>query len=85
MRVSFLFSVTHSPRGCCFWSLQNLGVRGNGGDPAFLKEMIENKFLGKKVGKGFFLYDKKGKRQGLNPDVAPLMAKYTEGRPDVCV
>ena len=64
---------------------QNLGERMAGGDPAFLQELVANKFLGKKTGKGFFLYDKKGKRQGLNEVVAPILAKYTAGRPDVCI
>lgn len=64
--------------------MQHLGVRVAGGDPAFLQELVDNKFLGKKTGKGFFLYDKRGKRQGLNEAVAPILAKYSAGRPDVC-
>lgn len=62
-----------------------MGIRAAGGDPQFLQDMINAKFLGKKIGKGFFLYDKRGKRQGLNPEVAPILANYTAGRPDVRV
>ena len=32
--------------------------------------MVENNFLGKKTGKGFYLYDENGKSTGINPAVA---------------
>jgi 3-hydroxyacyl-CoA dehydrogenase len=64
--------------------VQHLGVRTAGGDPQFLQDMIAAKFLGKKVGKGYFLYDAKGKRQGVNTEVQPILEKYMAGRPDVC-
>ncbi|KNC86062.1 hypothetical protein SARC_01785 [Sphaeroforma arctica JP610] len=61
---------------------QHLGNRMIGGDPALLGEMIDAKFHGKKTGKGFFLYDKKGKNQGLNPEIEGLIKKYSAGRID---
>jgi 3-hydroxyacyl-CoA dehydrogenase/enoyl-CoA hydratase/3-hydroxybutyryl-CoA epimerase len=39
---------------------------------AYLKA---NKILGKKSGKGFYLYDENGKRKGLNPDVLAQLPK----------
>jgi 3-hydroxyacyl-CoA dehydrogenase/enoyl-CoA hydratase/3-hydroxybutyryl-CoA epimerase len=40
------------------------------GPLALFKVLKEQKLLGKKAKKGFFLYDEKGKRQELNPDIA---------------
>eukprot|EP01134_Creolimax_fragrantissima_P000849 CFRG0849T1 len=61
---------------------KHLETRMVGGDPQFLQEMINKNFLGKKSSKGFFLYDKKGKNLGLNPEVAPLVERFSAGRID---
>jgi len=36
-------------------------------------KLVEKKFLGKKTSKGFYLYDEKGKVNGLNPEVQELL------------
>ena len=46
---------------------EGLGERAK--DSGQAKSMIEKNFLGKKTGKGFYLYDSKGKVQGINPEV----------------
>lgn len=33
----------------------------------------EKKFSGKKGGKGIYVYDKKGRKQGLNPEIQPIL------------
>lgn len=59
---------------------QHLGDRMRGPDGEMLQEMVREGALGRKAGKGFFVYgDKKGKRE-INPDASRLLAKYREGR-----
>lgn len=59
---------------------QHLGDRMRGPDGEMLQEMVRDGALGRKAGKGFFVYgDKKGKRE-INPDASRLLAKYREGR-----
>lgn len=44
-----------------------------GGNPAFMSKMVEKGILGRKVGKGFYLYPKDAKKgskeKALNPEV----------------
>lgn len=57
----------------------SLGERMGAGDPAVLKELVAAGILGRKNGKGFFLYPakpKKGAKKELNPEVAGVLAKY---------
>jgi 3-hydroxyacyl-CoA dehydrogenase/enoyl-CoA hydratase/3-hydroxybutyryl-CoA epimerase len=54
-----------------------LGARLN--PPAILEFIQTNKLLGKKGGKGIYLYDERGKRLGFNPEfVAALPAANTQ-------
>ena len=50
---------------------EGLGDRAK--DSGQAKEMIEKGFLGKKSGKGFYIYDEKGKSLGLNEEVLALL------------
>ena len=50
-----------------FLSNADLGVRMEGGDVSIMKNLVEKGYLGKKAGKGFYLYDSKGKKT-VNPD-----------------
>jgi len=59
---------------------QHLGDRMLGGDPAFLTEMMDRKFLGRKTGTGFFTYSS-AKSKPLNPAAVELVNKYRAGRP----
>eukprot|EP01119_Soliformovum_irregulare_P005222 TRINITY_DN167_c0_g1_i1.p1 TRINITY_DN167_c0_g1~~TRINITY_DN167_c0_g1_i1.p1 ORF type:complete len:776 (-),score=290.23 TRINITY_DN167_c0_g1_i1:117-2444(-) len=45
-----------------------------------INDMVEAKFLGKKSGKGFYLYD--GKKKSPNPEAAAIIKKYTVGEND---
>ena len=59
-----------------FMSKADLGVRMDGGDPSFLKGMIDKGMVGRKSGKGFYLYPKdakKGATKQLNPEVVELI------------
>ena len=47
---------------------EGLGDRAK--DSGQSKFMVENNFLGKKAGKGFYLYDEDGRSTGINPAVA---------------
>ncbi|HXH73951.1 MAG TPA: 3-hydroxyacyl-CoA dehydrogenase NAD-binding domain-containing protein [Bacteriovoracaceae bacterium] len=50
---------------------EGLGVRAT---PSMLaSQLYDAKLLGKKNGKGFYLYDEKGKVTGKNPDIAKLL------------
>lgn len=55
-----------------------LGVRMNGGDIKLFEEMIEQGFMGKKSGKGFFVQPPKGKKakKTLNADAMNIVKKY---------
>merc|ERR1719154_1059457 len=54
-----------------------LGPRCGGSDVGVLKTMVEKGFLGRKSGKGFFLYQgKKGKRE-MNPDALEILKQFS--------
>jgi enoyl-CoA hydratase/long-chain 3-hydroxyacyl-CoA dehydrogenase len=58
-----------------FMSKADLGVRMQGGDPAFIDSMVEKGWLGRKTGKGFYLYPKNAKKgeKHLNPEMLEMV------------
>ncbi len=59
----------------------DLGVRMHGGDPTMISEMVKKGWLGRKSGKGFFLYPKdakKGAAKQLNPEVVSMIKELRE-------
>lgn len=66
-----------------FMSKADLGVRMAGGNREFFKVMIEKGFLGRKAGKGFYLYPKdakKGAKKEMNPEVVQLLKQFREAQ-----
>ena len=62
-----------------FMSKADLGVRMAGGNPAMMTKMVEKGWLGRKAGKGFYVYPKdakKGAKKQLNTEVAPLIKEF---------
>jgi enoyl-CoA hydratase/long-chain 3-hydroxyacyl-CoA dehydrogenase len=72
-----------------FMSKADLGVRMQGGDPTILAAMVEKGMLGKKTGKGFYVYPaelKKGsKGKILNSEVSAMIKQIQTGNGDVSV
>jgi enoyl-CoA hydratase/long-chain 3-hydroxyacyl-CoA dehydrogenase len=61
-----------------FMSKADLGVRMEGGNPDFIPMMVEKGFLGRKAGKGFYMYPKdakKGAPKQVNPEVAKVITE----------
>lgn len=56
---------------------KTLGARLGGANPEVLKEMVEQRMLGRKSGKGIFMYDDpKSKTRNVNPDAQTLIQKF---------
>lgn len=61
-----------------FMSKADLGVRMQGGDTGLMSKMVEKGWLGRKSGKGFYLYPakpQKGAAKQLNQEVVAELAK----------
>mmetsp|Transcript_24158 Transcript_24158/g.72076 ORF Transcript_24158/g.72076 Transcript_24158/m.72076 type:complete len:686 (+) Transcript_24158:241-2298(+) len=57
----------------------DLGVRVAAGDATFFDEVIANNWLGRKTGKGMFVYE--GKKKEEHEDMVTLLEKYRAMRP----
>lgn len=61
-----------------FMSKADLGVRMQGGDTGVMSKMVEKGWLGRKSGKGFYMYPPKpakGAAKQLNPEVVAELSK----------
>ena len=64
-------------------SKADLGVRMEGGNPEMMKQMVDRGWLGRKTGKGFYLYPKnpkKGDKKQINPEVVTLLNQQLKER-----
>jgi len=68
-----------------FLSKADLGKRMSGGNSALMNDMVSKGLLGQKTGKGFFTYDKKGKKLQLNPDVVQMVKEIKKKDSDLSV
>ncbi|XP_063239413.1 trifunctional enzyme subunit alpha, mitochondrial [Bacillus rossius redtenbacheri] len=56
---------------------QAFGPRFGGGDNSILKDFVQRGFLGRKSGKGCYVYEKGSKNRDVNDAVLDLMKKYS--------
>lgn len=71
-----------------FMRKADLGVRMSGGNPQFMEQMVARGMLGRKAGKGFYLYPKNGKKgaaKQLNPEAIALIKELRGDVPAVKV
>nr|CAD7395576.1 unnamed protein product [Timema cristinae] len=52
------------------------GERFSGGNPQILKDMVQKGFLGRKSGKGYYVYHKGSKHRDVNDEVAEILNKH---------
>jgi len=57
-----------------FLSDADLGVRMTGGDINLMKNMTKKGWLGKKSGKGFYVYN--GKKKSINPEIQDILEEF---------
>ncbi|NXA39922.1 ECHA enzyme, partial [Eudromia elegans] len=61
------------------------GERFGGGSTEVLKAMLEKGFLGRKAGKGFYVYQEGVKNRSVNSPVEELLKRFKlQGKPEVC-
>nr|MBE5726439.1 mitochondrial trifunctional protein alpha subunit [Cucujiformia] len=53
------------------------GERFGGGDLGIMKDLVKAGFLGRKSGKGMFLYEAGSKRKEVNPDALEIVKRYS--------
>ncbi|XP_060522777.1 trifunctional enzyme subunit alpha, mitochondrial [Cylas formicarius] len=56
---------------------QVFGERFGGGDINILNDVVKAGFLGRKSGKGVFVYEKASKNRDVNPEVLDILKKYS--------
>nr|CAD7585759.1 unnamed protein product [Timema genevievae] len=52
------------------------GERFSGGNPQILKDMVQKGFLGRKSGKGYYVYHKGSKHRDVNDEVSEILNKH---------
>nr|NVI75847.1 mitochondrial trifunctional protein alpha subunit [Cucujiformia] len=53
------------------------GERFGGGDLEIMKDFVKSGFLGRKSGKGIFIYEKGSKSRDLNPEALDILKRYS--------
>lgn len=53
------------------------GERLSGGDLGVMKDIVQAGFLGRKSGKGIFVYEKGSKSRDVNPEAIDIIKKYS--------
>ncbi|XP_011496492.1 PREDICTED: trifunctional enzyme subunit alpha, mitochondrial [Ceratosolen solmsi marchali] len=56
---------------------KTFGVRFQGGNESILAEMVKAGFLGRKSGKGIFVYESGSKHRDVNPGALDILKKYS--------
>nr|MBE5726429.1 mitochondrial trifunctional protein alpha subunit [Cucujiformia] len=56
---------------------KSFGERFGGGDQEIMKEFVKAGFLGRKSGKGMFLYEKGSKRKDVNPEAVDIIKRFS--------